>query len=98
MAMSLTDFSINVGRVMLRVTNKIPIADAIISGFVIIPLRIFFKFISPSLNNSKEITDKRLNSGTMTAISNAVVPIFPSPYIEVAIGIPNITKLLLNIP
>ena len=30
LAMSLTDFSINVGRVMLRVTNKIPIADAII--------------------------------------------------------------------
>lgn len=97
-AMSLIDFSTNVGRVMLRVTNKIPTADAMISGFVIIPFRIFLKFISPSLNNSKEITDKRLNNGTMTAISNAVVPIFPSPYIEVAIGIPNITKLLLNIP
>ena len=38
----------------------IPINEAIISGFVIIPFNIFLQSISPSLNTSNEITDKRL--------------------------------------
>ena len=95
---SLIVFSIAVGILILRSKVSIPKQDAIISGFFIIPIDIFLKSGLPPLKVSSAITDKILNSVTITAIKRAATPTFSLPNKDSVIGIPNITKLLLNSP
>ena len=90
---SLIVFSIAVGILILRSKVSIPKQDAIISGFFIIPIDIFLKLGLPPLKVSSAITDKILNSVTITAIKRAATPTFSLPNKDSVIGMTEYYKV-----
>ena len=76
-----------------------PSSEAMMSGLVATDLRILPKLSFPPRLISSATTEKALNMGTTTAMTNDTAPVLLlSPHSETSTGSPKITKLERMMP